>query len=242
MRVVNRSLARAAILAALLLPAIAAAQPVGDPAMPPPPPVVAPPPLERDGARVLGRMGLGTFGRVELDLGADAPGVQVDSIGFRYWFAGDGPGPARAWGVDAGLSFAYQRDVIETGGVEREWSSTAVGIHGGLPLVLAQLPHANFAIVPEVDLVFLGGDQDGADLSGVALGVGARAGFELFFGFIGVPDLSLEASVGFGLSHLRAKLERGGVESSRSTTFLGLRKLDDPWDIFRSSVAARYYF
>ena len=99
-----------------------------------------------------------------------------------------------------------------------------------------------FEVVPEVDLVFLGGDQAGADLSGVAFGVGARAGFELFFGFIGVPDLSLEASVGFGLSHVGTTLEQGGVDTERSTTFLGLRKLDDPWDIFRSSVAARYYF
>ena len=112
----------------------------------------------------------------------------------------------------------------------------------GLPLVLAQLPHANFEVVPEVDLVFLGGDQADADLSGVALAAGARAGFELFFGFIGVPDLSLEASVGLGLSHVTTTLERGSAETTRTTTFVGLRKLDDPWDIFRSSVAARYYF
>jgi hypothetical protein len=242
MRVVSSLLVRAAMLAALVVPTLSAAQPVEEPPIEEPAPVVIPPPSERDGARVLGRLGLGTFGQVQFDLGDAAPDLRVDSVGLRYWFSGDGPGPARAWGIDVGLAFAHRRASLEQAGVEQDSSSTAIGFHAGLPLVLAQLPHANFEVVPEVDLVFLGGDEGNADLSGVALAAGARAGFELFFGFIGVPDLSLEASVGLGLSHVSTTLERGSVETTRSTTFLGLRKLDDPWDIFRSSVAARYYF
>jgi hypothetical protein len=237
MRVVSSLLVSAALLAAVAVPRVPAAQPVDDPAA-----AAIPPPSERDGARVLGRLGLGTFGRVQFDLGDAAPDLGVDSVGLRYWFSGDGPGPVRAWGIDAGLAFAHRRASVEQGGVEQDSSSTAIGFHAGLPLVLAQLPHANFEVAPEVDLVFLGGDQADADLSGVALAAGARAGFELFFGFIGVPDLSLEASVGLGLSHVTTTLERGSAETTRTTTFVGLRKLDDPWDIFRSSVAARYYF
>lgn len=245
MGVVNGSKFRAAAVAAValvVLPVLAVAQdPTPDSVAVTPAPV-ATPPAERDGVRVLGRMGLGTFRRVQFDLGDELPALGVDSVGLRYWFAGDGPGIARAWGLDVGLSFAWQRETVERAGFEQKLSSTAVGLHGGVPLVLAQLRHANFAVVPEVDVVFLGGEQAGADLSGVAFAVGARGGFEVFFGFIGVPDLSLEASIGFGLSHVRATLDQAGVETKRSSTFLGLRKLDDPWDIFRSSVAARYYF
>lgn len=237
-------------VSALLLGAalsVAAGAPEPAAAQPPPEvevevPVATPPPPLRDGARVLGRLGLGTFGRVSFDVGDDFPALQVDSIGLRYWFQGDGPGPARAWGLDFGVAFAFERDRLEQGGSDVESSSTAVGIHAGLPLVLAQLPHANFEVVPAVDVVFLGGELAGADLSGLAVAAGARAGFELFFGFIGVPDLSLEASVALGFSHVTTTVDEGGAETKRSSTVVGLRKLDDPWDIFRSSVAARYYF
>jgi hypothetical protein len=244
MRGVSALLLGAALSAAALAPNPAAAQPQTQPQPQPEVevPVATPPPPLRDGARVLGRLGLGTFGRVSFDVGDDVPALQVDSIGLRYWFAGDGPGPARAWGLDLGLAFAFERARLEQGGSDVESSSTAVGVHAGLPLVLAQLPHANFEVVPEVDVVFLGGELAGADLSGVAVAAGARAGFELFFGFIGVPDLSLEASVALGFSHVTTTVEQGGAETKRSATFIGLRKLDDPWDIFRSSVAARYYF
>lgn len=240
-------------VAALFAPAPASAGKASDPAatpapapavstpVPAQPPSTLPPPAERDGARVLGRLGLGTFARIPFDLGGDLPALEVDSVGLRYWFSGDGPWVARAWGIDVGLSFAYRREELG-GAAGADSSSTAFGFHAGMPFVLAQLPHANFAVVPEVDVVWLRGEIGEADLSGMALAAGARAGFELFFGFIGISDLSLEASIGFGYSHVRTTLGEGAAEVERSTTFAGVRKLDDPWDIFRSSVAARYYF
>ena len=73
-------------------------------------------------------------------------------------------------------------------------------LQGGLPLALATHRHVSFQVIPFVTFAH-GQTSTGAtgattDFSGMRLEVGARTGFELFFGFIGIPELALSATVG----------------------------------------------
>jgi hypothetical protein len=85
------------------------------------------------------------------------------------------------------------------------------------------------------------------------LQVGARAGAEVFFGFIGIPALSLEGSVGMYVMTRSAKWSRGAytdalgvaqpeITYKDSTLLIATSAMNNPWQIFTSNVAARYYF
>ena len=71
---------------------------------------------------------------------------------------------------------------------------------------------------------------------------GVRAGAEVFFGFIGIPQLSLEGSVGVFLSSSTGKVSSGGASTRFSSFVLSTSSVAQPWDIFRKDIAARYYF
>jgi hypothetical protein len=72
--------------------------------------------------------------------------------------------------------------------------------------------------------------------------VGARAGLELFFGFIGIPELALSATVGAQFEYLRNAQSADGTNTSDTTYSLTTTVQNSPWDIFVGNVAARYYF
>ena len=75
--------------------------------------------------------------------------------------------------------------------------------------------------------------------------VGARAGTEIQFGFIGIPELSLQAGVGLALSYDRVKATNKTTPETSTTvsqTRLGTSVGDNPWNIFTGNVAALYYF
>ena len=82
--------------------------------------------------------------------------------------------------------------------------------------------------------------------SGFQLDIGARAGAEIHFGFIDIPQLSLQASVGllFTLQNAKTTVEApgGDTETTQSATLLRTASFDNPWNIFTSNVAALYYF
>jgi hypothetical protein len=81
------------------------------------------------------------------------------------------------------------------------------------------------------------------DLSGIHLDIGARAGGEVQFGFIGIPELSLQAGVGLAFSYDHSKqTQPGGASNSRNTTSFGTSVGNNPWNIFTSNIAALYYF
>ncbi|MEO8901037.1 MAG: hypothetical protein ABI488_05160, partial [Polyangiaceae bacterium] len=84
-----------------------------------------------------------------------------------------------------------------------------------------------------------GGDK----LSGFHLDIGARAGGEVQFGFIGIPELSLQAGVGVALTYDRVKATPGAGDATvQSRTSLGTSLAGNPWDIFTGNIAALYYF
>jgi hypothetical protein len=83
-----------------------------------------------------------------------------------------------------------------------------------------------------------------AKLSGLRIDAGARAGAEVHFGFMGMPELSLEGSVGVIYSRQTATAEVGKQRVTDTNTMLTTSSFNNPWDIFKGigTVAARYYF
>ncbi len=198
---------------------------------------------------VVGRLAVGYLGRSGLTIASDATGgtqatIAAPVIGVRYWLSD-------MLGIDAGLGFATVGTSFEVGGTDGDGPGETVFIlHGGVPLSLASAGHFSFQIVPELNLGFAGRSDDPDDegpteevsLSGFQLDVGARAGAEIHFGFIGVPQLSLQGSVGLRMNLSSTSYEQGPTEVSTSSFGLGTTVGDNPWNIFTSNVAALYYF
>ncbi|HEY3667037.1 MAG TPA: hypothetical protein VGL19_13585, partial [Polyangiaceae bacterium] len=72
--------------------------------------------------------------------------------------------------------------------------------------------------------------------------LGARAGTEIQFGFIGIPELSLQAGVGLAFTYDRIKDSAPAGAVVQSRTALGTSVGDNPWNIFTGNIAALYYF
>ncbi len=241
------------------------------PPKPPPAPRAAPPPRRADPppgpraetksaaaepeltdhAKVIDRIGVGWFGVSNIVTGVDGTTIVAPTLGARIWLD-------EGMGVDVGVGLAF----FTTGGEESTGMATmsidgvnTFGIlaHAGLPIALYASDHYTFLAIPEANFGFgrikdeitTGGfptDPVERTQTGVRLEVGARLGAEIQFGFIGVPELALEASVGARFSHERVRRAVG--ETSVRFTNSGIQTLsvNDPWDFFRSTVAARYYF
>ena len=76
--------------------------------------------------------------------------------------------------------------------------------------------------------------------------VGARAGAEVQFGFIGIPELSLQGYIGlyrqFNVGSTVTVTDGDRVRVSDRTVTLSTGTGPDPWDLFAGSIAALYYF
>lgn len=168
--------------------------------------------------------------------------VSAPVIGGRYWLDS-------FMGIDAGIgfNFAGQSSTTEMGDTTTDTDEpqpTAFVLHGGLPLALADSRYFVFQVVPELNIGFAGNTVDDVELRGFHLDIGARAGAEVHFGFIDIPQLSLQAGVGVSIRYDRvsASDEDADVTISSSRTFFGTTVGNNPWDIFTSSISALYYF
>lgn len=190
---------------------------------------------------VVGRLAIGYMGRSDLTIltGAGPTAVPVPVIGVRYWLSD-------MLGIDAGLGFGIgsgsNKDAA--GNSTDIPSSHAFMLHGGVPLSLASAGHFSFQVVPELNVGFAGASATvaGVDTSTSVfhLDVGARAGAEIHFGFINVPQLSLQGGVGLRLNMDSTGADPGDAGTSRFN--LSTNVGDNPWNIFTSNVAALYYF
>jgi len=244
------SIGGALVLACLLAPATASAQDFQAQAQFP---AQQPPAASAEGTdhdRWVGRMGLGWYGVSDIRLGATGETISAPAIGVRYWLDRD-------IGIDAAIGFAMRSGSTSQTGRDPEDqdkpSATAFLLHGGLPIALHTEEHYSFLIIPEFNLGFASGTEKDfvpagqtpapdTDHSGFRLDIGARAGAEIHFGFIGIPALALEGSVGLFFTSQSGTTEQGPGKAKNSDTFIGTSSFNSPWDFFRSSVAARYYF
>lgn len=185
-------------------------------------------------------------------LGVDdiARTTTAPAIGLRYWFSRD-------LGLDVAIGFwtesGTDKSTDPNGTRENDLESkTAFLLHGGLPIVLGGGKHVSVQLTPQVNLGIASGKWSPAatggnlppsvEESGVVFQMGSRIGAEVFFGFIGMPELSLDASLGLYLQTQKGKISAGNTEASRSSTSIGTHQFNSPWDFFTSSLAARYYF
>jgi hypothetical protein len=178
--------------------------------------------------------------------------LTIYTMGLRRWTT-ERLGPFRNWGFDLGLGLNYTRSSItqpQTGTLTTTDgpSTSGFGLHAGLPLAISLHKHAVFELVPEANVIWAketipplaGGEVTTYD--GWVASVGARAGFEIFFGFIGLPQLAIEASLGASLNYAKVGSTVGPIErSSRAWGFTTLRG-NEPWSIFTGAVAAMYHF
>ncbi|MGH7285522.1 MAG: hypothetical protein ACRELY_28710 [Polyangiaceae bacterium] len=210
-----------------------------------------------DHERLIGHFGVGYMGISQLPIAGLGGGaaaaltkntVTAPVIGVRYWFS-------RMIGLDAGIGFG-----LASGGTTTDPgtgttvstdnpSSLGAALHGGVPFAFANGKHYSFELVPELNVGFTSGTIKAAaaggpdtNLSGFRLDVGARVGGEIYFGFIGIPQLALQASVGAYFSHQAWKASVNNASVSANTNALGTSVESDPWALFVNNISALYYF
>ncbi len=211
---------------------------------------------------LVGHFGVGYFGISQLPIAAGFPGgagggggvgrenVNAPIIGVRYWMS-------KMIGIDAGIGFGLtsgSNEAVAPGAdtTTDKPSRLGLALHGGVPLAFASGKHYTFTVVPEATAGFTSGTIKGApgvpdiDLSGFRLDLGARVGAEVYFGFIGVPQLSLQASVGAYFRHEGFKASTntaaGTASFSDNTNTFTTSVNADPWALFVNNISAFYYF
>ena len=221
-------------------PAPVAAPP--PPAYPPPPPAAEAGPSDLDPS--VRRFAIGYAGISQVPVGSPmAPVLTIPAIGFRYW-------SSPSMGVDVALGFGWAGGSTDIYGTSTDKDGVfGFVLQGGLPFALSTHRHVSFQVIPTLAAAYgkqtisdptgLGNDTD---YSGFRLAIGARAGFEVFFGFVGIPELALSATVGAQFEMV--KIARDTATSNDSDTMLTVTTTveNNPWDIFTGNVAARYYF
>lgn len=216
-------------------------------------------------ADVVGKFGIGFFGVIDVPIclgggggGCDAviqngdPAVVgAPTIGLRYWLN-------ETIGIEAALGIASSsgtQTITPTGGIVDEnldVSTFGLVLHGAVPIALAYSGNFVFQVVPELNFGITSGTiydnnagmnaPNDADISGMLIQLGGRAGAEIHFGFIGLPQLSLQGTVGLHLSYTSRTVSDQGGELSHTSTNIGTSVQNDPWDIFTGNVTAIYYF
>ena len=212
-----------------------------------------------DHAKVVNHLGftyLGVQGvPIATNNGGGSTTLAAPTVGVRYWLN-------EGMAIDAGVGLAFV-----SGSVEQKAGGTTVTndkpsafgavVHVGVPIVLGTPgKHYKFTVIPEADIGFAsstvkppaGTTAGDLELSGLLIQAGARLGAEIQFGFIGIPELALQGSVGLGLRRVSTtgnqKGINGGQDAEGTDTSLGLGTTvqSSPWGLFTNSVAAIYYF
>jgi hypothetical protein len=169
-----------------------------------------------------------------------AGAIAAPAIGLRYWTS-----PTLA--VDIALGFGWLGGSTDAGGTSMDKDSVfAFVLQGGLPIAVTTRRHVSFQVIPFFTFAHGQTSTDSGglttDFSGMRALAGVRTGFEVFFGFIGIPELSLSATVGLQFELVRNSSTSAGLTQSDTTLQFTTTVQNNPWDIFAGNVAARYYF
>ena len=197
-----------------------------------------------DHDKFVGHFAVGYLGTSQLPIaGSDGSAAVINApvIGGRYWLR-------RNMGIDAGIGFALASGSTTQGATSIDKpSQLGFALHGGVPFALAVGKHYVFELIPEATMGFTSATLKGTtdtDLSGFRLDLGARAGAEIHFGFIGIPELALQATIGLYIHResRTASPKGGGQESSDGSTTIATSVQGDPWALFANNISALYYF
>ncbi|HLK38650.1 MAG TPA: hypothetical protein VKU41_17930 [Polyangiaceae bacterium] len=171
--------------------------------------------------------------------------VSAPVVGVRYWFHRD-------FGVDVGIGAGYAGGSQETvtGAADNSADKASTGgfaFHGGLPIAFFHGKHYTFLLIPQFTVGVTTGSFTptggiGQDLSGFLFDGGAAIGAEIHFGFIGIPELALQATVGLSYRRTVFKWKSGNNSFSDGTNTFGTNVSADPWAIFKDTISATYYF
>jgi hypothetical protein len=209
-------------------------EPAASPA--PAPKTAAAPEGGTDHDGVVGHIGATVFpvqGFAPIPGGMGAVLPQAPVVGVRYWLM-------QNLGIDGGVGIGWF-----TGSAP---SPFGLAFHVGVPLALAAGKHFTFVVVPEADLAFAhenipapGMPNSTAD--SFLFDLGGRVGAEIHFGFMGIPQLSLQGSLGLFFTHSEAKASAAGAPAvtayqNNLATTVG----PHPWGIFADNIQATYYF
>jgi hypothetical protein len=229
--------------------------------------VAEPAPGNSDHDLVVGHLGVGYLGLTQLPIGSGGgtggggvgnftgrATLDAPVIGVRYWLS-------EKMGIDAGLGFTMFSSSTEaqSGATTQTVEGPAafgVALHGGVPLAFAYAKHYKFLLIPEVNfgITRRGEKQTGTpappdiNRSGLRIDAGARVGTEIQFGFIGIPELALQATVGLNFRYQNWKSQQDAgqgnaeVSVSQTQTSFGTTVQSDPWALFVNNISALYYF
>ncbi len=196
-----------------------------------------------DHSLVVGRMGASYFGQYDVPFGTLAGKAATQVVGVRYW-------TSDSLAIDVGLGFGTVSGSTKSGSTTVDNPSLlAFSLMGGVPITMLQAKHYTFFIEPQLRFGYAtqsikpAGGGDETKNTGYRVVAGATVGAEIQFGFIGIPHLALDATLGLGADIASATTKTGAnPETTGSSTGLGTAAFASPWNIFNSNVAARYYF
>ncbi|MEM9695419.1 MAG: hypothetical protein AAGA56_22940, partial [Myxococcota bacterium] len=236
------------------------AQATTPPGQLPAPGTAPPPPEPNDHEVVVGKIGVSWLGVSNVPIATGAPSgtgtdpsitlgepatVSAPAIGVRYWFND-------TFGIEGGIGFSVSTGEIDTTTSAADKQTVfAFLLHAGAPLSLYSSNHISLQITPEMSFGHARSEVEStlqfdpppnATLTGMRFDVGARAGAELHWGFLGVPELSLEGSVGLFFTYQETRASVDDVDAGETNLLFGTAQYQSPWDIFTQHVRARYYF
>jgi hypothetical protein len=199
---------------------------------------------------VVGHVGLTYFGVTDLPiasaLGGGSATIAAPVIGGRYWLNRD-----LGLDIGLGLGFAGGSSTVSTGGMSTSVSrpgENGFALHGGVPLVFSEGKHYTFEVIPELTFGYASSSIKGmgmnpdTSLSGILFLAGARLGSEIHFGFMGIPELSLQATIGLFFENQTVNASQGNNSSSTTSNQFATTVQGAPWAIFSNTIAAVYYF
>lgn len=203
-----------------------------------------------DHERVIKKFAIGYLGFNQVPL-TNAETVGAPVIGARYWLFD-------RMGVDVGLGFGIKggsadTTVNNTKTTIDQATAWAFALHAGVPLTPAWGKHYTLLLIPEFNFGYSGrsikppagapANTPNTDQNGARFEIGARAGGEVHFGFIGVPELSLQATIGLGFQNNQVWSSSGPNNSSSAHSYTFTTSVDQaPWAIFTNNISALYYF
>ena len=195
----------------------------------------------KDHDLVVGKFGVGYLGQLDVPLG-DKSSLPAQLLGVRYW-------TSSTMALVGGLGFGSTSSSTTAGGTTVDGpAATAFALKAGVAFALATGKHYTFVLEPQAVVGYATstikppGGGPNTDLTGTRIALGATAGAEIQFGFIGIPELAMIGSVGLAFDTMSGKTKTDANETSASKTTVATFTLANPWNIFSGNVAAIYYF